>query len=67
MKSFKINWTLRDGKFPTEIVESCDLSVSINKISPFEQEIELTSKFDEEITPAIIFKLGYMVGLLKLL
>lgn len=65
MKSFKINWTLRDGKFPTEIVESCDLAVSINKTSPFEQEIELTSKIDEEITPDVIFKLGYTVCLFK--
>ena len=65
MKSIKINWHLRDGKFPTEIVESCDLSVSINKTSPFEEEIQLTSKIDEEITPDVIFKLGYTVCLLK--
>jgi hypothetical protein len=65
MKSFKIEWNLLNGEFPTEIVESCDLSVSIHKLSLFKEEIELTSKLDEDITPDIIFKLGYTICLLK--
>lgn len=63
MNSLTIEWdVLRNGDFPVEAVESCNLNVEIVKSSVFKESITLTSNTDELITPELAFYLGALVS-----
>ena len=63
MKTMTIEWNslYNNGEFPMEAVEKCGLSVNVEKITTFKQNITISSNTDEEISLELAFHIGCLV------
>lgn len=63
MKNFIIEWDiLRNGEFPIQLLENCGFSIATHKSSIFKMNVMISPKGDEDLSPALIFEIGLLVG-----
>ena len=69
MKSFSFSWdSLSDRAFPEARIQAMGMNVSVNTIQSFEQEVTISipDDSDEYFNPALIFRIGMLIGQLKM-